>query len=190
MNIVDRILEAIAFVLFFALAVVLVVVALGWDPTPSLVTWLPRLAMETTARWLTGALGLFFLVLGVYFLTRATSGGAGEGAVPVAAEPGQLGDVRVSLRAVESLVYRVVRQERGVRDSEVKLRHHPEGLSIGVHLVVEPDVPIPSLSGMLQRRIAEYVHETAGIPVTEVRVLVRNVSRPPRAERTAGTPRS
>lgn len=189
MSVFDRILEGIAFLFFFALAVVLVVIALGWDPTPALVYWLPQLVVETTARWVIGVAGLLLLVLGVYFLTRATAGGNAEGSITLE-YPGQTGEVRVALRAVESLIYRTVRQERGVRESEVKLRHHPDGVSVGLHLVVEPDVSIPELTAVLQRRVAEYVQQTAGVPVTEVKVMVRNVSRPPRTERASGATRS
>ncbi|MBE3577108.1 MAG: alkaline shock response membrane anchor protein AmaP [Limnochordales bacterium] len=189
MSVVDRILEGIAFLFFFALAVVLVVIALGWDPTPTLVYWLPLLVAETTTRWVIGAAGLLLLVLGVYFLTRATAGGSAEGSI-LLESPSQTGEVRVALRAVESLIYRTLRQERGVRESEVKLRHQAEGISVGVHLVVEPDISIPDLTRSLQRRIADYVQQTAGVPVTEVRVLVRNVSRSPRPEKASGSTRS
>ncbi|MBE3583751.1 MAG: alkaline shock response membrane anchor protein AmaP [Limnochordaceae bacterium] len=178
----DRILEGLAFLLFFALALPLGFVALGWDPTPTLVRWVPEIVMRTDARWGAGIGAIVLLLFGVYFLTRATASDGNEGSVLVGTEGGE---VRISGRAVESLIYRVARQESGVREVEARLRHHPEGLGISMQLVVEPDVSIPALTSALQRHVTDYLQQTAGLKVAQVKVQVRNVANTGRAGRSS-----
>lgn len=94
-----------------------------------------------------------------------------------------LGEVRVTLAAVESLVTRTSRQVKGVRDVRCWVASRPEGLAIAVRTVVSPDVSVPEVASELQRTIKQAVQTVVGVAATEVRVFVQNISSEPRRGR-------
>ena len=94
-----------------------------------------------------------------------------------------MGQVRVSLVAIQNLVDKVVGQISGVREVKSRIVPVPQGVGIQVRVAVTPDVSVPSLSVAIQRLVAERVLEVAGISVSSVRVLVDNITaHKPRVE--------
>lgn len=89
-----------------------------------------------------------------------------------------LGDVSISLTAVENLVKRAARQVKGIREVEtrVAVAEGHDSVGIQVDVLVGPDISIPDTCAEVQRKLADYVKETVGVPVSTVGVTVRNVS--------------
>ncbi|MBE3590668.1 MAG: alkaline shock response membrane anchor protein AmaP, partial [Firmicutes bacterium] len=110
MGLVDRIILTIyTFALaFFSLAIVLL--ALGWDEPQSL---LAAAVATQSGRVALGLAGLVFFAVSVRLLYFAFNRPNRHRAVVHEAE---LGEVRISLEAVENLVARVARGIKGVRD--------------------------------------------------------------------------
>lgn len=88
----------------------------------------------------------------------------------------EIGHVRISLKAVENLVYRTAREIRGIKDVGVRVHPSPEGVAIGLSLVVHPDVVIPRVSEEVGLLVRSRVRETVGVHVGDVAVEVRNIS--------------
>lgn len=94
-----------------------------------------------------------------------------------------LGQVKVSLQAIESLVEKVVSQFNGVREVKPRIVAVPQGVGIQVRASVTPDVKIPEVSMEIQNRVKERVLEVTGITVNTVKVSVENISvHKPRVE--------
>lgn len=143
--------------------------SLGWDPAlavAGLVGFLTERRVEAAL------LGLILLLGGLHLLFMAAVPPREEGI----SRDTDLGQVRINLRAVETLVVRTAREVKGVRDVDATIRSHAEGVEIAVSLTVLPDLSIPGLSEEVQRRVDTYVRETAGVPVVGVTVEVRNVA--------------
>ncbi len=96
---------------------------------------------------------------------------------------GELGDVRVALPAIESLVEKVAFSVQGIKDARARVEAVPQGIDISLKLFVSPSVNIPAVSEDLQRRVRDSVYSVAGIAVREVRVAVESfTSRKTRVE--------
>lgn len=94
-----------------------------------------------------------------------------------------LGQVNVSLQAIESLVEKIVSQFSGVREVKPRIITLPQGIGITVRVAVTPDVNLPQLSEEIQNRVKSRVLEVTGITVNSVKILVENISvHKPRVE--------
>lgn len=87
----------------------------------------------------------------------------------------ELGEVRISIAAIENMVLRVTQQHNAVKESSRKVVKTPRGLVIYLRARVLPDLNLPSLASELQQNINKYIEEVTGIKVAEVKVLVENI---------------
>lgn len=177
MGLVDRIILTIyTFALaFFSLAIVLL--ALGWDEPQSL---LAAAVATQSGRVALGLAGLVFFAVSVRLLYFAFNRPNRHRAVVHEAE---LGEVRISLEAVENLVARVARGIKGVRDVRPVVRDGPEGLDVRLRVWVSPDVSIPELTQHMQEEIARYVRSVVGVGVANVETFVENITTESRRAR-------
>lgn len=97
----------------------------------------------------------------------------------VALEDNNLGNVRIAIAAIQSLVEKVVSRITGVSELKSRITQAPQGVNIHLNVIVTSDVGFPQLSGEIQRLVTEQVTETTGITVNSVRVLVENVAVKP-----------
>lgn len=85
------------------------------------------------------------------------------------------GPVILTYQALETLVLRAAREVPGLRDIETHLHlsNETQSLSVRLRVVVRPNVNLPDISAQLQRRVKEYIEQTAGVKVAEVGVVLR-----------------
>ena len=91
-------------------------------------------------------------------------------------ENGALGQVRVTLSALENLVKKVSFQVVGVKEAKPKLLLTQNGTNLLIKIALTPDIPIPQASQELQTKIKEELEKIAGIELNEIRILVENIS--------------
>lgn len=91
-------------------------------------------------------------------------------------QDGSLGQVRIALSAIESLVEKVVLDQIGVKEARARVEQVRQGIGIRIKSVVAPDVSIPHLSDALQKIVRDKVFEVAGIEVHDIRIIVDNIS--------------
>lgn len=91
-------------------------------------------------------------------------------------QEGSLGQIRIALEAIESLVEKIALEQRGIKEARSTVETTPQGIGIRVKTVVAPDVSIPRLSGDLQKVIADRVLQVTGIEVRDIRIVVNNIS--------------
>nr|WP_315989158.1 alkaline shock response membrane anchor protein AmaP [Desulforamulus aquiferis] len=87
-----------------------------------------------------------------------------------------LGQVKISLQAIENLVKKVVYQVHGVKDVKPRVIQSTGGIGLHIKAVVAPDISIPEVSREIQHRVQEYLAETTGITVTTIKIYVENIS--------------
>lgn len=78
------------------------------------------------------------------------------------------------------VLLKVVRGIENIKDSKIKIKKLDNGVSILLKLTVNFDVIIPETSFELQKTIKDYIENTAGITVKDVRVSIDNVSNQPK----------
>jgi uncharacterized alkaline shock family protein YloU len=130
------------------------------------------------------ALGLLILVVGVLLIALAASGrGVKQREAQTTKEGGnivsftEIGEVRISFKAVESMVLAAARKVNGIREVTTRIDAVEQGLIVYMRVKTIPDIPIPALVGELQTKVRDYVQENSGTNISEVKVLVENIAQ-------------
>lgn len=94
----------------------------------------------------------------------------------------ELGNIKISLEAIEQLVLQVAHAQRGIKQVKAKLHLVPGGVMVGLRASAIPNYNLVELAAVLQRVVKEQVQQTTNIDVKEVSVVFSEVS--------AATPRA
>ncbi len=169
MSLLDRLVLLASGAFLVLLAVLVAASGAGWEGAGSVRPVLRSLgagALEAAAI----AAALCFA--GVHSLLLALRRERDEGI----RQATEIGHVRISLKAIESLVYRTARGVRGIKEVGVRVHPSPEGVAIRLSLVVHPEVAIPKVSEEVGLLVRSRVKETIGVEVGDVSVEVKNIS--------------
>ncbi|MHB9146059.1 MAG: alkaline shock response membrane anchor protein AmaP [Symbiobacteriia bacterium] len=152
-------------------AVVLGMSTLGWLAP---LDWVrTSLTLDPNGRWSVGlASALFFVVSIVFIVYTFTPRYPSRTLV----HETELGEVHVTLDAIENLVKKVTRQIRGVRGVKARVSTGGGGLNIWLKTVVSPDVSVPAVSEEIRATLKSYVKNVVGAEVAEVHVYVTDIS--------------
>jgi len=122
------------------------------------------------------ALGFLLFILGIIFLAFSSHGGKKkEGGTIISFT--EIGEIRISFKAIENMVLTVSRKVKGIREVSTRIDFVEQGLVIYMRIKVLPDIPIPGLVKELQTKVKEYVQEISGSNVAEIKVLVENIAQ-------------
>lgn len=166
-----RIICTIYTIVLTIMAGVLLASALGWTLPLQLVQ---TALSQPESRWIVGVVSGIVVILGITPLVTSLNGRPSSDRALV--ETNSLGDIKVSLRALEDSVVRAGRQIEGIRDLKPLVQATTAGVVIEVLAMVVPDTNIPQASRALQERIKEYVQDVVGVPVLETKVTVQNIA--------------
>ena len=142
----------------------------GLVQEPGLGTSLMELAGDPVAAVVGGGLLLIAVIL-LSLGLRST----GKPVPDSVLQTGELGEIRITIAAMENMVLRVVQQIQGVKDGGRRVYPSPEGLVVQVKIKVMPDLELPGLVSELQEKVKGYLEQITGLVVHEVRVLVENI---------------
>lgn len=87
-----------------------------------------------------------------------------------------MGDIRISLDAIENLSLKAASRVRGTRELKSSVKFDNSGLAITIRTLVDGDTNIPQLTEEVQSNVKRYLEEITGIPVSYVSVYVANVT--------------
>jgi uncharacterized alkaline shock family protein YloU len=177
MGLFDRIVLAVYTLSLGIFAVVFVLISIGWRTPLDVVAAALR---EMQGRWLIGTLSSFYLVISLRFIYLAFKRKYGGQTVM---HETNLGEIRISLDAVENLVKKVARQCQGVRDVTGHVQIKNGTLSVSLRVIVSPDISIPGVSNEVQTSVKSYVRNVVGVEVTQVSVFVENITAEVRRRR-------
>ena len=151
---------------------------------PAAARWLgpwPPVEVDVRGRLVASVAGAVLALLGAAALRPALARAGGERTIVRATG---LGEVHISLRALQTLARRAASQVRGIREAEVHVRSTGSGdVNVWVQLTVLPDESIPELCDEVQARVEQYLRQTAGVSCGRIVVWVRGVAREARAPR-------
>lgn len=171
MNIFDRIILTIYTIFVAAVSIVAILFS---TRLISLDHFGTRLALMY-GHWEVGAVGLILLLTSLRFLL---SGVSARRYPETMIKSGELGNIAISLNAIENLILKITRDIENVKDVKVHIKKREDGISVMLKLVVNFDVIIPEMSSTLQKSIKNYIETTAGIMVKDVNISVDNIFNP------------
>ncbi len=169
MGIFDRIILSIYtfFLAFISLGVILL--ALRLIPLEIVWTWISYMY----GQWEASLVGAVFFLVSVRLLL---AGVRSKRVKSMLIQHTEMGDVQVSLRAIENLVEKTARHIRGVRGVDVKVSQSDRGLKVGIKAVVSLDGNIPSITAEMQDAVHKYIKNTVGVDLADVKIVVANIS--------------
>lgn len=124
---------------------------LGWIVFLGLIAWITRLVV------------------------MRLKGGPGVFSESTQVQDTEQGSVRVSVRAMETLVRRAVAQTDGILDSSIRINNTETDIAVEIDMVVGIETHVPAVTALLQRNVKGIVEEFAGIAVRDVVVLVTEI---------------
>lgn len=175
MRLFDRVIVTLAAFVVIAVGGISLALVAGWNAMPLFGDLL--LAARSTARVEAGLLGLLGVATGLFLLSLAWQRAEGTGDIRI---EGEKGDVLISLRAVESVVFEAAGQVVGIGEVVVRLANRQGQLTVELAVQVSSDRPMPEVAKEVQQRVEERIRTVVGVPVAEIEVNVRNVTRPRR----------
>lgn len=88
----------------------------------------------------------------------------------------EIGQINISMKAIESAVRRAAREVRGVRESSTRVDGDVDGLIVSVDVSVSVDENIPAVSQQIQVALRDHLRDLVGVPVKQIQVNVRDTS--------------
>ncbi len=92
-------------------------------------------------------------------------------------QKGTGGELRISVRAIESLVQKCVDMHQEMQTSSMTVSNSREGVFIDLDISLAGNISIPLAVASLQKQIRQYLLASSGIDVREVRVSVETAER-------------
>lgn len=86
------------------------------------------------------------------------------------------GHVSITIPAINVIIMKAVKKVAGVRDIRPTVVEAPDGLMVKLHMMINPDHSVPEMCKEIQEIVRQYLEETGGLKVSEVRVLVDDFS--------------
>lgn len=137
------------------------------------ILWLQDVLLTDNGRWAIGVLASLSLVVSLRFIYF---GFHRDRPHQTLIHQTDMGEVRISLGAIENLVTKVARSLRGVRDVRARVYSSGDGLGVRVRSVVSPEVNVPDTARLIQQTVTNYTRNVVGVELTEVKVMVHNIT--------------
>lgn len=177
MGILDRIILTIFTLIVAVVSGIAIMLTFGWVVPLEV---LGDSLMNEGGRWLVGGLAGLTFVMAVRFLYY---GFHRAGPDQTLVHESDLGEVRISIGAVENLVRKVARQVKGVRDVRGWVSLAGGRINVRLRTVISPDVSVPEVSTSIQNTVRDCLQSVVGVEAGEVRVFVENISNEARRGR-------
>ena len=129
--------------------------------------------LQISGQWQAGLVGAVFLLISIRLLLAGMRSHLVKDTI---VHHNDMGDIHISHEAIKNLVEKTARHTRGVRDVKVTVIRDGQGLKVSLKVVVSPEVHVPTVSAELQQRIHDYIKNTVGVELTDVRIFVENIS--------------
>lgn len=180
MLIIDRMVLAMYTLAMTIISLGVIVLTLRFFPED--VVWTNLLFL--LSRWETGGIAFVFMLISLRLLKVSFSSGKLQSSAEAIVIHGTLGDVRVAIVAIKTLVDKVAHSIKGVRDVKIDVivkTNKQENLEdtdvkLKLKIVVGPESNVPEISDQMQQLVKEKLKNTVGIDVDEIDVLVENIS--------------
>lgn len=124
-------------------------------------------------QWEAALIGAVFLLVSVRLLLAGLRSKRGKDTI---VHQNDLGDVHITIDAIENLIEKTARHTRGVRAVKISVGRKGQRLEVVVKATVSPESNVPSVSKEIQQRVHDHIKNTVGIDLAEVRILVENIS--------------
>lgn len=82
------------------------------------------------------------------------------------------GQVSISISAIKLIIMKAVKQVSGIKEINAEVGQATDGLSVKIHMMINPEYSVPELSKLVQDTVKEHLEKIAGLQVNDIKVLV------------------
>lgn len=125
-------------------------------------------------------IGIIFLLASIRFIVISFRGDKAKEKITYLIQRTDHGEINISSDTIVGLVQSVAEQFTGVRDIKTKVEILEGRIFIDLKGQVIPEINIPETTEELQLKVKEHVENCTGVNVSEVKVLITNVTAPVR----------
>lgn len=168
MGIIDRIILAIYTFLLACISLAIILLALRLIPLELAGTSLAYVY----GQWEAALVGAVFFLISIRLLFAGVRSRKIRDTI---VHYNDMGQVHISLGAVENLVSKGIRHIRGVRGVKVHVAMSAQGITVSIKASVSPENYVPTVAAEIQQRVHEYIKNTVGIELADVQVIVENI---------------
>lgn len=168
----DRILMLITAAVSIAAAAGLVMLILGKFSLSQVTDLLGKIDFSRDiVKAIAGAAAAVCALFGVFMLSMMTPPRKKKSS-NFAIQRNENGMVRISLKALETLVAKVLNQHAELKVVTSSLYSDEESIRVDVHIALQSDISMPLAISSLQKQIKRYIEACSGVQVSEVRIFV------------------
>lgn len=171
MPVIWRVMLTIYNLLLFVIAAAAVAVSLGISEP---LDYINRIAASPENLIATGSVGLVLCFLSLVLLFMGLQRNARKDDVLV--EKGLLGEVSMSIPAIQLIIMKAVRQVDGAKETRTTVKKVPAGLVITLHMMINPERNVPELTSEVQKKVKEYLENVGGLQIAEIKVLIDDLN--------------
>ena len=168
---IDKIVLSIYTLALAVVSFIMTVVAISPEEVQP-ARWIEDALSTGRGRWAVGLIGAVFFLVSVRLIAVAFRRQGGQ---PVVHET-VMGEVRISLDAVENLIRKTARAIKGVREIKATVIHGKDGLHVLLKGTISPEVSIPEVSEEIQSSVRTYVKRVVGVELVDIRMEVENIA--------------
>lgn len=174
MNIFSRILLAVYAVFLIFISLITMIISLWSNVFYSVVGFFEAEIISSSMNlFIMFFIAFVFFVMSMIFLLSGFRKSAKE--KKVISKFTNVGEITISLDAIESITLGVTKKFVGVRDAKADVCKVDNGVLITIKIVVLPELNIPLLSEDIQIKVKKSVEDTAGVNVNNVKVFIDNI---------------
>lgn len=132
-----------------------------------------EIALNDQNRLLTALIALIVIFLALVLLIlswKTSSNGSGDDGIVV--QEGLLGQVTMTVPAIELLIMKSVRQIEGVKDIRPQISKDKSGLTVKLNMMINPELNVPEVTAATQKIVKEQLENVGGLQVNAVKVRV------------------
>ncbi len=179
MNVLQRCLFFIYNLLFVTISAVGVAAALGRSEP----VYYINLALSTPQnRLAVGLVATVLLVMALIMLMTSFKTEVKTNSIIV--DSTLAGDISITVPAIKAIILKALRKIEGVKETRSVISSGPEGLIVYLHMMINPDYSVPEMSKSIQAEVKQYLENTGGLKVAEVKILVDDMNA---SSKKAGT---
>jgi len=151
-------------------SVLLILIAFGWLTPLDL---FKQFLLDLNNRWILGLTS--FLVL-LITLTLFLKSFRVKPVKHTAIHKTAIGQIDLSLPAIEQLIHKAAKKIPGIQEVTPVLKRVDNNLTLLLKIQVNPDYNIPQITAELQHAVKDYLLQTAGTSINEIKVQVSKIS--------------
>lgn len=174
MNLFDRFILAIYSLALIVLSCVMIAVTSGWFSPELFRPYIDQILAGTNIAYLIVA--ILFLIVSLRFFLSSFQFKRNKEDRGIR-QRSDLGEINITVQTIQTIVERVARRVKGVRDLRSSVKVIESGTVISLKVSVDGETPFPELTHKLQTDVKEQVESITGILISEVKVVVTEVAQ-------------